>query len=1066
VDPTIRRQASQFLEVWTKTPKAWEVYAKWLASSRQQRVTNGFENNNQDQIAVHMLCLTMLQSKIRREIRRSQPPLAWNPSIAAVRVELWEYLRQLRPDSPEDRSLLTPCCICNAAMMCRSSDGMMAEFMSKMETFGNDGDYGNQTAMLARETTLRLLACIPGEMEACQEFTNAQVTAELAAHLEVVLATIQKGLVQQTTTLSPACQALKSWAETAHVSLSQLNAPTCGGSQGVLPTMIHLLSSTIDTAGIHNNISGSTSSNGVLADSLPYDELVLRLAAQALSTAIMVVSDQCSPSRTVAAEAMWSAINQQGFILHPLKIATQQEWYDACHALASLLSTFVTEQVDDLVSHPADVGLQVLLEIQTHPYTPVAMIPLECWLTIQDVPMDDRHEDWKQPLYRRLVDTLVARMAYPHSFVSWDEELEVDESEFYDFRRLVADVLVGCYFLLRVEMIHMLVRQVLTATHWTMSESALYALAQISKDVTARCKSPAADGTIVARDRLSTCHDLLQLLHQLMSVDIDNTLRQNPLLLGGVVNFCGNYSLAWNSMKCPPQVILQLLSYLQFTFKVLPIEAAKAMRAVCISCLAKDIPLIDEFSANPAEYHMTSSILPMILKSVKASMDAVLATTEEQAMTMVAEGLTRIVTKLKDVEVARQALTDDLISPVLHHIHVAIQHLPQGHASEVWTTAQTQEATEALVRYLAVLQVIVRFSESPHFPGMGEWFLPQIGSCLEAVQLRTFSTPAQSQVLTKWILVHQQILRIRLPQQDVTIAILSSTIPLVVQTIEQSKEPAALKYVATAVENFGGKTEDMDRSFQDLLSHLTNIISSHPNLPEATELLQGYFDCLQRFLLYCPRALCYSPKLAEIIILAVESISAMDDKGATRAALIFLSQLFGWNSLRLSPPTLQIMQDFWKSSSVLKEALLARGEGLVHACFIGLAGGSQMLWPAYSDCLFAIVQAFILSPLEDRVNSSANPATPILSELLLQRWLLSGMMATFSVDSDGSATNANINLCNRIISILLDLARQGPKCRPRAKMLLTDFAKIRRGEMTTESLASYTTPQVTYNNTD
>ena len=115
-----------------------------------------------------------------------------------------------------------------------------------------------------------------------------------------------------------------------------------------------------------------------------------------------------------------------------------------------------------------------------------------------------------------------------------------------------------------------------------------------------------------------------------------------------------------------------------------------------------------------------------------------------------------------------------------------------------------------------------------------------------------------------------------------------------------------------------------------------------------------------------------------------------------------------------------------------------------------------MLWPAYSDCLFAIVQAFVLNPLDDQVDP-ANPSGPMLNEALLQQWLFSGMVATLSTETVDAATNANnANLCNQIISILLNLAHQGPKSRPRAKMLLTDFAKIRRGEMTSESLVTYT----------
>jgi hypothetical protein len=371
-------------------------------------------------------------------------------------------------------------------------------------------------------------------------------------------------------------------------------------------------------------------------------------------------------------------------------------------------------------------------------------------------------------------------------------------------------------------------------------------------------------------------------------------------------------------------------------------------------------------------------------------------------------------------------------------------------------TPEVQAAMECLARYLSVIQVIARFCDAPHIPAMGEWFLQQIGSCLESVQRQTAGTPAQPLVLPKWITIHQQILRNILPRENTTIAIFRGVVPLIVQALEQTQDPATLKYISTAVENFGGKTVEMDESFQDLLAHVTTIVTSQSNLSEATELLQAFFDCLQRFILYCPRALCYNPQFVTIVTLAIESISAIQAKESTRAALMFLSQLFGWNSLRLSPQTIQVMQEAWNSSSALKEMLVRNGQTLVQACFIGLAGGSQMLWPAYSDCLFAITQAVVLNQTEEEINP-ADPSVCSLSEVVIQHWLRSGMtVAICSGSHDGC--DIDPETCNQITSILLDMARQGPKSRSKAKMLLTDFAKIKKGEMSTDSLVSYTLP--------
>lgn len=289
------------------------------------------------------------------------------------------------------------------------------------------------------------------------------------------------------------------------------------------------------------------------------------------------------------------------------------------------------------------------------------------------------------------------------------------------------------------------------------------------------------------------------------------------------------------------------------------------------------------------------------------------------------------------------------------------------------------------------------------------------------------------------------------------ITIFSNTIPLIVQALEQTQDPSTLKYISTAVEVFGGHTLEMDRSFQELLVYVTAEIIRSNDLREAMELFQAYFECLQRYILYCPRALCYNPKLSDILNIAVGSVSAIDAKDSTRAALVFLSQLIGWNSLRLSTQTTQILQEAW-NSLILKEIILRHGQTLILVCFTGLAGGSQMLWPAYSDCVFAIVQAIVMNEKES-LTAPTNPAdniSPLLNEALLCQWLFSSMATTISPGDHGKITaDMNSEIINQIIPILLALARNGSKSRSKANMLLTDYAKIRKGEMNVDSLVGY-----------
>jgi hypothetical protein len=96
----------------------------------------------------------------------------------------------------------------------------------------------------------------------------------------------------------------------------------------------------------------------------------------------------------------------------------------------------------------------------------------------------------------------------------------------------------------------------------------------------------------------------------------------------------------------------------------------------------------------------------------------------------------------------------------------------------------------------------------------------------------------------------------------------NTTITLVVQeALETQEYTLALKYLSSPVKKIGTGLAEIDHSFQELLLHATNVVTSQSNLLDAMELLQVYFECLQRYILYCPRALCHkNPQFATMIL--------------------------------------------------------------------------------------------------------------------------------------------------------------------------------------------------------
>jgi hypothetical protein len=61
-------------------------------------------------------------------------------------------------------------------------------------------------------------------------------------------------------------------------------------------------------------------------------------------------------------------------------------------------------------------------------------------------------------------------------------------------------------------------------------------------------------------------------------------------------------------------------------------ESAKATRAIYVSCLTKAMPTLKDVGNNGSTTNHQSSILPLVLKSVRECMEAALSMTEEVAM--------------------------------------------------------------------------------------------------------------------------------------------------------------------------------------------------------------------------------------------------------------------------------------------------------------------------------------------------------------------------------------------------------------------------------------------------
>mmetsp|Transcript_3016 Transcript_3016/g.4441 ORF Transcript_3016/g.4441 Transcript_3016/m.4441 type:complete len:1017 (+) Transcript_3016:65-3115(+) len=986
-----RSAASSFLEQWTRTPDAWPVYVKWLQSFHVDS-SNGSKDANTEMLGMQLLCLTLMLAKIRREVPRNAEK---NSEItAAIQYEVWSFLQAVQ--SPQ---LVSPLCSCLTALVVRNGqiDDLLIKISLSQESISKP---------FPEAIVLKILACLPPELDSCGDLTTPQVTAILFPYFEVVLDTVRKALFNSSSR-SSALECLKEWTQTCHITLSHLNSPICGEADKLLPVMIQILSQPSECG-----------------------EEIWILASHALAEAILIPTDSCTSSRQAAVAAMISAVSSQGFIAAPFQHCVAHQWDDGAHALASLMCTLVSEEVDDLCAEPADTYLGFLLQIQAHPRTQVALTVLDCWLTVQDIPTNSRHEHWKGALFVTIAEGLVKRAAYTSSFTTWEEELDLDEQEFTEYRRMVSDVLVNCYFLLRVRFLQQMVTVIVDAVSchdWALMESALFSLSTVFREVCARLKAKGALPSLV-KDRTETAHEMMRLVEQLCGSDsamaASAAAQQHVLVLGAACQFMGLYGQAWN-VYCSEEAILRILAYLHAALQIrsnsqsdvciVATAASRAIKSIYITCANKLV-------------HCDS-----IFSCMQASMEGALSTGIRDAMAAVAEGCTRLTVQMKDsAHVARSF--ESILVPLLQNSEAALNNITSAELD-----VQRELAADTLTKYLHVLHVLIRFCDTQgDIVSPLTHVLTVVWPLLEkaAIQCRAYES-----ILEEVLAVHKQLLsnipKLMAPR-------FSEIVKFVVEAFENSKHPCTLDYLACAVESFSPMDGNDEQSFQELLAHVSKITTTYLSTEKRPDmcpkLIQGFFEMNQRYILFCPMALVRCTEFPKIISLAVQCLTeCKGERESTRATLNFLGQIFGWRSLRLPDTVSRALEN---DATIIDEQLANYGKTVTSTCINMLAGGPQMLWPAISDCVFSIIFNVIVT------NTGASGVT---NTAVAHGWIYSSLSSC----NTSTGTPLPSETCQQIVNILFALVQKGSKSKPKAKMLLTDYAKICKGEIASNALLSY-----------
>ena len=126
---------------------------------------------------------------------------------------------------------------------------------------------------------------------------------------------------------------------------------------------------------------------------------------------------------------------------------------------------------------------------------------------------------------------------------------------------------------------------------------------------------------------------------------------------------------------------------------------------------------------------------------------------------------------------------------------------------------------------------------------------------------------------------------------------------------------------------------------------------------------------------------------------------------------------------------------------LIHSCLRQYGAALTNHCMLCLAGcksSPQILWPTITECLFAVIV------------SANSPADMTGGKSEAQKWVW------YALENASDNERITDEVRRLIVEVLFGLIEtKGVKSKPMVKMLLTDFAKIGKGEASKDVLLSY-----------
>lgn len=589
----------------------------------------------------------------------------------------------------------------------------------------------------------------------------------------------------------------------------------------------------------------------------------------------------------------------------------------------------------------------------------------EYFMLLNMVPMSDRHEQLREPLYNEVLLVCLKRVQFPQEYDSL-EDLDPEEYDsFTKFReQTMCDILGQTYGILRLHYIRVCGEAITNNSCWQVAEAGMFALRSAAQNIKLRLfgerlgdLKQSVSTSSLQRERNETSSLLAQIFQVIVVGEIQSNSSGRILTCNELsINYCtmviGAYAFWFQQHIGSPIEDALIFCVRALLVRRAVSQAAIAFKALCIKCSAvltskEDIRHIENLVEN------SEKVLNQMMVAPRSEPDI----SDEKALI---EGLAIIISKVKNGERCI-GLARKLCYPLMYYLQQVAQQVnqlsnqPAANLHQLGvTTTSTLYLFAAAMRFLDISHALRNIStETKRAIGNVDPIISMISDVWPALTAISSDINMRTMPFVFKALCEFFSCAIK-TTAEASCALLPVLVEMLIPICESHAYPCILETFAIAAEILGKiGNPDVDKALQRAASSASSsalALLHKTGIPENPELTQALLEMVHRFALFAPTTILTSPVIKVVVQMSVVA-------GGCREAEVARSSYF-FLSLLLAPGEKTLRDEVWKDNyPEIRKLLSSESVSLVRMTLCSLAEtAARQLHRQLSGILYCLIQ--------------------------------------------------------------------------------------------------------------